>query len=307
MSGLRYSEFRKTLTPRYRKVWGDILMGYGGLLLIGVVFWVVQFPLWPIALLAALLGSIGFGYLHHYLALFMHEAAHFNLTSSRKTNDLMTNIFLGVLQGYSVETYRPTHFGHHREIGNVEDPEHHYFHALDLRLIFLTLSGIRTAKGIGERLFSTARRTLPASSQPSRSGFNWVVLAGGFVHGAIIVGAIMAGKWPLSVAWIIGFLIWFPFFSTLRQILEHRDFHASPNTDFTQIRHGAITRIFSDGPLASTFGAAGFSRHLLHHWEPQISYTRLRELERFLLDTEAGPIIRAQRETYLSTFRKLVK
>ena len=41
--------------------------------------------------------------------------------------------------------------------------------------------------------------------------------------------------------------------------------------------HGTSAK--GDGPLASTLGGAGFNRHLLHHWEPKISYTRFRELE----------------------------
>lgn len=134
-----------------------------------------------------------------------------------------------------------------------------------------------------------------------------MVIVGGLVHGAVVIGALAAGKWSLSLAWITGFLLWFPLFSTLRQILEHRDFAAAADTDFSRVRHGEVTRLFRDGVAARTFGAAGFSRHLLHHWEPQISYTRLRELELFLLETEAAPVIRAQRETYFSTFRKMVR
>lgn len=248
---------------------------------------------------------MGFGYLHHYLALFMHEAAHFNLAASRKTNDWLTNLFLGVLQGYSVETYRPAHFGHHREIGQPEDPENHYFHAFDWRLVLLTLSGVRTAKAVVQRFFGPPTGPAEASVPSKTSSINWVVLSGGLVHGMIVIGAITAGKWPLAVAWIMGFLLWFPLFSTLRQILEHRDFNASNDTDYTRVPHGQFNRIFGDGPVARTFGAAGFSRHLLHHWEPQVSYTRLPELERFLLETEAGPTINAQRVTYWSALRKL--
>jgi fatty acid desaturase len=59
--------------------------------------------------------------------------------------------------------------------------------------------------------------------------------------------------------------------------------------------------MFGVGPLASTFGGAGFNRHLLHHWEPTVPYPRLAELERYLADTIAGPIIETRRCTYLAT------
>jgi fatty acid desaturase len=307
VSGQSYHTFRKTLRPVYWKVWADILLGYAGFLLISIALVAVPFPGWPSSLLAALLGSIGFGYLHHYLALFMHEAAHFNVARSRKSNDLLTNLFLGVIQGYSVETYRPSHFGHHREIGSPEDPEHHYFYALDWRLVLLTLSGIRTAKGVWKRLRGSGKSAVAGAGKPGTPSGKWVVVAGVLVHGAIVVGSIVAGHWPLGLAWLLGFFIWFPFFSTIRQILEHRDFDAARDSDFTRERHGAISRIFGDGMVAGTLGAAGFSRHLLHHWEPQVPYTRLRELEQFLLETEAGPIIRARQETYLSALGKLLK
>jgi len=35
----------------------------------------------------------------------------------------------------------------------------------------------------------------------------------------------------------------------------------------------APDRLFGDDFFSCTFGGAGFNRHLLHHWEPQISYT----------------------------------
>jgi hypothetical protein len=56
--------------------------------------------------------------------------------------------------------------------------------------------------------------------------------------------------------------------------------------------------------LGSTLGGAGFDRHLLHHWDPQVSYTRLPELERFLLNTKASAALSAK-ESYISTFKRL--
>jgi hypothetical protein len=44
---------------------------------------------------------------------------------------------------------------------------------------------------------------------------------------------------------------------------------------------------------------------LLHHWAPQISCTRLRELEAYLMDTAAAPALRERQTTYARTFRAL--
>ena len=63
--------------------------------------------------------------------------------------------------------------------------------------------------------------------------------------------------------------------------------------------------MFGDGLIASTFGGAGFNRHMLHHWEAQISYTRLKDLEKFLLDTEASDIIKTNLPGYFQIFCRL--
>ena len=95
--------------------------------------------------------------------------------------------------------------------------------------------------------------------------------------------------------------------ATVRTILEHRDDLVEATRDCTKVPHGAFTRTFGDGPLASTLGAAGFNRHLLHHWEPQVSYTRLRELEAFLMRTDVAPILERRRSTYVGTFVLLLR
>ena len=74
----------------------------------------------------------------------------------------------------------------------------------------------------------------------------------------------------------------FPFFGSLRQLLEHRSAAASRHVDYSVAPHGRMTRMFREGPFGSTFGAAGFTRHLLHHWDPSVSYTNLAEVEVFL-------------------------
>jgi hypothetical protein len=69
--------------------------------------------------------------------------------------------------------------------------------------------------------------------------------------------------------------------------------------------HGAFTRLFKGGIFANTFGGAGFNRHLLHHWEPQVSYTNLPELEAFLETTAMRHIMQQRRTTYRETFCRL--
>lgn len=98
----------------------------------------------------------------------------------------------------------------------------------------------------------------------------------------------------------------FPFFGAVRQILEHRDEAARISTDITKVSHGEVNRMFGAGVVASTLGGAGFNRHLLHHWAPQISYSNLREVECFLAGSNVANIVRAHDATYFRVFWKLL-
>ena len=58
--------------------------------------------------------------------------------------------------------------------------------------------------------------------------------------------------------------------------------------------------------LSRFFGAAGFNRHLIHHYDPSISYTRFDDFEKFLLSSPAKSEIDKSKTSYLKTFFKLV-
>ena len=76
---------------------------------------------------------------------------------------------------------------------------------------------------------------------------------------------------------------------------------------YRRIDHGPVNRLFGSGPLASTAGSAGFNRHAIHHWEPQLSYTRLANVEAYLLRTDAAPLIRERQTSYADTFLRLLE
>jgi fatty acid desaturase len=129
--------------------------------------------------------------------------------------------------------------------------------------------------------------------------------AGAALNLGVIAAALLTGSLVLAAAWPIAMVCFYPGINATRQLLEHRSFDAQRDVDYTRTSHGANTRMFGVGPLASTMGAAGFNRHLLHHWAPQISYTRLAELEEFLLDTPSGELFRARVTTHVRAFARL--
>jgi len=304
--GVFYLEFKKTLSPKYVVVWRDILLGYAALTITaaGTIYADHHFAKsWmpPTIIIASFL----FGYIHQYIQLFLHEAAHHNIAKDRKKNDLLANIFIGSLVGQNIKFYRPIHLLHHRNLGTPEDTEHSYFDALTLRFILESLTGIRVIKVLTNREKTLRSRPNPSDDIPTNSTFGLQFLVGAVINGTIVLTAAALGYWSLVIAWVIGLIIVFPFFGSVRQLLEHRSEKALSSNDYSKVPHGQTNRMFGSGIIASTLGAAGFNRHLLHHWEMQISYTRLREVECFMLDTPAAPIITSRYTSYFRTFANL--
>src|SRR5688500_3086913 len=112
-NGISYAVFRNSLQPRYPKVAFDITKAYLFLLLIAtlLIFFhsTIQAFWWLIIPLAALM----IGYTAAYLALFIHEAAHYNIHPVKKKNDSLATIFLCLPFGLSLKSYRKIHWQHH--------------------------------------------------------------------------------------------------------------------------------------------------------------------------------------------------
>ncbi|CAM3157963.1 Fatty acid desaturase domain-containing protein [Sphingomonas antarctica] len=287
-----YSKYRKTLTPRFETVWRDIALGYAVLaaivVAVGSVGGIVA------SLVAATLGAVGIGTSIAYLQLFIHEAAHANLAPRRRTSDWIANSFIAWQVGTSIAAYRAVHFDHHRHLGHARDGERSYVHPLTPRLIVEMLTGVHAV-----RIFLSRAQ----SPQPRSARSKLPLIRGAAIHVAILGTMLAFGAWPAVLAWGGGMTIVYPFLATLRPLLEHRPVRADA---LRPAQSGAVTRLFADGPLAKIFGGAGFSRHLLHHWEPQVSYTRLAELDAYLARTSLAPILDARRTTYVQAFRDIL-
>ena len=299
-SGISYTDFRNSLQPQYSKVTYDIIKGYFFLLVIaGLLFYsFTQLP--PYIGIIIPLSSILIGYLAAYLALFIHEAGHYNVHPDKKINDRLASIFLCLPFGLSIKSYRKIHWQHHLHLGTPKDTEVSYFNALTRLFILETLTGIHLIRTIRKK----GGYEVLTKEQVNQSRL--MLVAGVFFHLLIII-ALITANWLFAIAWILGFGIFFPFFATIRQILEHRDELAQSSTDFTKKPHGKVSRLFIHSILSSSFGSAGFTRHMIHHWDPTISYTRLKDIETFLLSCEkTAPIINASRTTYTSTLKKLL-
>ena len=300
--GTRYVDFVKTLSPHYGRLFLDMGLGYSALLATCVI--VVALPANGVmpGWLAASLGALLIGFWIAYLQLFIHEGAHFNFSPDRSRSDALCNLLIAWTIGTSVQNYRIIHFQHHRALGSVEDSEMTYFLPLNLLFIIKGLSGIRVLEVLA------SRRTLQAKKATVRDQRGkYVGLAGLAAHIVILAATYIFGSIWLSLAWIAGIGAIFPFFGALRQLLEHRDERADAKANYFETDHGAYTRIFGSDVFSSIFGGAGFNRHLLHHWEPSISYTNLPELEAYLRDTDVAPLIEMRRSSYFKAFASLFR
>jgi fatty acid desaturase len=300
--GVPYREFRRGLTPRYGRVWRDIALGY--LVMFGLpIALAVLDPGLPVAAVAAVVVALLVGFTMAYINNFFHEAAHHNLHPDRARSDLLTNLLMGWLFGSSIGTYRQIHFQHHRALGTTEDSENSYFDPLGTRYLVEGLFGLKVVRTLRRYRETETKRDKP-SRQQGESRLAWMALCA--VTNLAIAGAFVAlGSLAAGAAWLGALLLFFPFFVSLRQVLEHRSEDADPDVDYREIDHGAVNRLFGDGPLANTLGSAGFNRHAIHHWEPNVSYTRLKDIEDYLLTTEVAPLIRNRHTTYSQTFLRL--
>lgn len=298
--GISFAQFKKQLQPKFSLVWRDILLGYAVIVALSAMTFVFQDLIPQFGLLYIPFMALLLGYFLAYLNLFMHEAAHFNIHPDRDTNDRLANIFICVLSGQYIKNYRIVHWNHHKYLGSPNDSEHSYFDALNMRFILESLTGIKALKTI----FGREANEVNQNQQFDNKKFYTYLFAGMLLNLLIISIPFFFGFWHFSLTWVLAMLVFFPFFGALRQLLEHRDELANAAVDYAKTDHGKLSRMFR-GPLARSMGGAGFNRHLLHHWEPNVSYTRLKDLEEYLKDTQVGWIIEKNYSSYFRTFIRL--
>jgi fatty acid desaturase len=306
-SGVPYREFRRRLEPRWARVGLELGAAYTVLAAMLAALVVID-PPWPWALPAALVGGLVVGYTIHFINCFFHEAAHYNLIPGRRRNDLMANLLMSWLFGSSIALYRRIHWQHHRALGTTMDAENSYFDALRIRYLVEGLTGLKLLRTL--RRHQETENTLEAAGRGADAGGErivWLAWAAIVNLGLAATLFFVLGSPTAAIAWLGGLLIVFPFMASLRTVLEHRSEEAHSSVDYHRVDHGPVNRLFGSGPLASTMGSAGFNRHAIHHWEPQLSYTRLADVEGYLLRTKVAPLIRERQTSYADTFLRLLE
>jgi fatty acid desaturase len=301
--GIPYRQFRHRLRPRFFRVWLDISLCYAALAMLVVAAACADLLLdWWGLLLAPFL-ALPIGWMLSCLLNFLHEAVHFNIAPDKRWNDRLANVFIGALFARDVRQYRTVHMDHHRFLGTPQDTENAYFDSLNLRFLIEGLFGVKAVRAT----LKNRRVAQTAATNETPVRFWPMLCAGMLLNGELVGGSFLLGFPTVAASWVLGMLLVFPLVGALRQLLEHRAQDAETEADYRVAAHGPVSRLFGSGLVASTLGSAGFNRHLLHHWEPQVSYTRLAELEAYLRDTALGPCLEPVTTSYTACFLSLFR
>lgn len=304
--GLSYFDFKKKLTPDFFKVWRDIMLGWLCLaaLLTAFYFIALQINGLTFTILLCLLTAATAGYIIAYLINFFHEAAHYNIAENKKMNDMLANLIIGILIGQGIKYYRIIHWEHHKSLGTGGDTERSYFEKLNFNFILFSLTGIRILGLLKHRNdFITAGKKKYTTEVKKEARLQ--LLLSILLHSIFIGLLAWKEQWWLIGVWVLAVGCFYPLFNSLRQLLEHRNDLPIHYAENTNPGVGKLTRLFGNSIFEKTFGSAGFNKHLLHHLEPQISYTKTDELELFLRETIIAGAVKNKKTTYLKTFIKI--
>ncbi|HXT70081.1 MAG TPA: fatty acid desaturase [Vicinamibacterales bacterium] len=303
--GTTWLAYRRTLVPDYARAWREAVFSYA-MLIAGFALHVALNRAWGniAGLLLAPLSALWVGFWLHALTQFAHEGAHGHLAGNRKLNDLLADWLLWPLFALPIRGYRKSHMQHHVHLGDHLDTELSYYECLDPWYFLRAVTGLQVLVLVYRRIVkpkAAADDVEQVRGLKSGASEVEVLIALGrtvLLHGSVIAVALWFGLWGAALAWLFGFAVLYPAFNATRQILEHRSFEATCDIDFSSREHGALNRWFGDDAFSRYFGAAGVNRHLLHHWDPSVSYTNFEQMEAFILRTPWAGRLRASRTTY---------
>lgn len=305
--------FRKNLRPRYGRVWCDIIFCLS-MMIGGFAAHIAVVSVWGnvFGLELGILFALWIGFWLNAVLTFGHEAAHYNLSPSRARNDALADWTIWLFFPETTKNYRRSHWQHHLHLGDLRDTEISYHNCLSPWFLARALTGIYLLELMSRYIFrprSIASVRRAPSSAPSGSAANRItpVLRTGAVHSIFLGVAILFHAYASALVWAIAVVFVFPFFASTRQILEHRAADAACSTDFSVVPQGPVNRLFGRGLFSRYFGAAGFNRHLLHHWDPTVSYTRFDEMQAFFNGTHLQGSMGKAQSSYRSTFVALLR
>lgn len=305
-NGVTYSEFRKTLRINYSTILIDIFLSIS-MIFFSIFLFYVSKNYFYISLILLLPVTLFISFWKQSYKMHFHEAAHFNLSNNKKFNDFLANTLFTPFTGMWVDNYRRSHWKHHNYLGELNDTEISYHKPISTFEILKKLTAVYLVQTV-LRYYSNFKNNNSSNIENDKIKFGLLssIFLMLLVQTAIILLLFYYVSLICAVAWTVSIIIFDPFISGIRQTLEHRNENAMKNNDYSKISHGATNRIFGNDFISKHFGAAGFNKHLLHHYDPSISYTEFEKLEKYLLNTKLRDDIKKNTTSYFKIFNKIL-
>jgi hypothetical protein len=181
---------------------------------------------------------------------------------------------------------------------------------LDFTWLVSALSGLKTIRIVLQR---KSFRESKLKDYKAEIRHFFVPVFGALMH-LMLMAIFLSVDIQILLWWIISSYFLAPFLGILRNVLEHRYLEKVDSRIWDEVMGKEVvsddysrvtTRIFTVSSLSQLWGSMGFTRHLIHHWDPSISYIHLKKVHMFLLDTKIGPLLKSQDTTFLRTFKEL--
>ncbi len=210
------------------------------------------------------------------LAVLMHESVHYRLLPNKKWNEWVGEIFTAWPVLVTVNSFRQTHFAHHRHVNTEEDPDwqrkqHELFEypKSGLDMIWITLKywlGFYAIKQIFE--INTAAK-IPQRLKLIRLAF----------YLAVIAASIVFHFWlGLIIYWIVPLFTYFLWIIYVRGVAEHFGGIEDHENLLEKTRH-IEANFFERLLIAPNY----IHVHIGHHLYPSVPFYNLRELQRRLM------------------------
>lgn len=301
-SGVTYGDFRKTLKVRYSQIQLGIVFSFLS------IFMLIYLSDKTKNLVLLSIIAICLSLTEHRILNVLHEGSHYLLSKSRNFNDFFCNIFAGWFVLSDVDQYRITHIEHHRNLGSEFDPENAHMEKLDLTWLISLFSGFNTLRRMGVR--TKSRNNLGPRAQ-AKLRHLLVPVIGLLLHALVVVVVYKYLSLHVLILWVVATFVLTPALGILRNLLEHKYVEGVDAAIWYQIVgrekpedvvKTVTTRTFTRSLLSRLYGSMGFTRHLLHHWDPSISFANLGLVHNFLLETPLEENLRKVDSTFTSTF-----
>jgi len=308
-----YLEFLKKLKPNYFYTYLNILIPVILLIMIcyghnSLIFFNTQNLFFNIAIFFSL--SFFFGMCFHVLQQAFHVGIHFELHSNRDINDKISNL-IGLFTASEIKEARKIHMLHHRINGTPDDPENSYFKTLNFMTLIKFFSGIAIityALGLlekkQEKNIDDIKEIRLIDKIKSFLTFHRIKVI--IFHSTIIIcNLLYFDNYILAFSWFYGFIAFYPFFSSLLNILEHG--HPKEVMNNKDFKISPLNRLFDSSFISKyIYGSFGANKHAIHHWDPTVHHSNMDDVEKFLYNSQIQKDIIQRRISFFKTLKQLI-